>query len=121
LASSCWLAPLPPAYGAFLRPSPKWSFSLEAGLAIHFGFSLALGALFITFARRFNIRRQRSLLAAGLLLMWLESAVSIWLVLHTLFPTTLPVLFAAVPFWASFLGRNAFGLVLAEAYRRLWR
>lgn len=98
-----------------------WAFSIEAGLAIHFGFSLALGALFIAFAQRFNIRRQRSLLAAGLLFMWLESAVSIWLVLHTLFPNTLPLLFAAVPFWASFLGRNAFGLVLAESYRRLWR
>jgi hypothetical protein len=54
-----------------------WAFSLEAGLAIHFGFSLALGALFVAFAQRFNIRRQRSLLTAGLLIMWRESAVGI--------------------------------------------
>jgi hypothetical protein len=33
----------------------------------------------------------------------------------------LPVLFAAVPFWASLLGRAAFGLVLAESDRWLWR
>jgi hypothetical protein len=42
-------------------------------------------------------------------------------VLHTLFPSTLPLLFAAVPFWASFVGRSGFGVLLALAYARAWR
>jgi len=50
--------------------------------------------------------------------MWAESAISIWAVLHTLFPSTLWILFSAVPFWASFVGRTAFGLVLAALYAR---
>ena len=85
------------------------------GVVIHFTFSLFLAALFITLADRFQIRGRR-LLAAGVLYMWVESGVSIWLVLHTLFPTTLPILFDAVPFWASFLGRTMFGVVLASVY-----
>jgi hypothetical protein len=55
------------------------------------------------------------------LYMWAESAISIWLVLHTLVPDTLPVLLGAVPFWASVLGRSGFGVMLALMYVRQWR
>ena len=88
------------------------------GVIIHFTFSLLLAAVFITAADRIRLNAWK-LLAAGVLFMWAESAVSIWLVLHTLFPTTLPILFDAVPFWASFLGRTMFGVVLASAYARV--
>jgi hypothetical protein len=96
------------------------SWSLLAGLIIHFTFSLGLGALFIGAANRLQLSGAK-LLAAGVLFMWIESGVSIWLVLHTLFPTTLPILFAAVPVWASVLGRTTFGAVLAATYARVWR
>ena len=85
------------------------------GIAIHFAFSVLLGALFIAWAERFQVRG-RELLVAGVLFMWAESAISIWLVLHSLYPNTLPILLAAVPFWASLLGRTTFGLVLAAVY-----
>ena len=87
------------------------------GVAIHFTFSMLLCALFVAGAERFQLRGRR-LLAAGVLFMLAESPISIWLVLHTLFPTTLPILFDAVPFWASLLGRIMFGVVLAEVYAR---
>jgi hypothetical protein len=93
---------------------------LLAGSAIHLVFSIGLGVLFIAIARRLRLSGPR-LLAAGVLYMWIESGVSIWLVLHTLFPSTLPLLFAAVPFWASFVGRTGFGVLLALAYARVWR
>ena len=94
--------------------------SLIVGITIHFIFSLGLGTLFVAIADRFlRSRGHPTILLAGLMFMWLESPISIWLVLNTLYPTTLPILFAAVPFWASFVGRNLFGLVLAESYWRL--
>ena len=86
--------------------------SLLAGIAIHLAFSVGLGILFVAIAERFSLTG-RTLVAAGVFFMWAESAISIWLVLHTLVPDTLPVLLGAVPFWASFLGRSAFGVILA--------
>ena len=94
--------------------------SLLAGIAIHLAFSVGLGVLFIAIANRFSLTG-RTLVAAGVLYMWVESAISIWLVLHTLVPDTLPVLLGAVPFWASFLGRSGFGVILALMYARHWR
>jgi hypothetical protein len=91
--------------------------SLLAGIAIHLAFSVGLGILFIAIANRFSLTR-RTLVAAGVLYMWAESAISIWLVLHTLVPDTLPVLLGAVPFWASFVGRTGFGVMLALMYVR---
>jgi hypothetical protein len=94
--------------------------SLLAGIAIHLAFSVGLGILFIALARRFSLTGRR-LVAAGVLYMWAESTISIWLVLHTLVPDALPVLLGAVPFWASFLGRSGFGVILALMYARQWR
>ena len=98
--------------------SPMASFDLTqvaAGVAIHIAFSLGLGLLFVTGAERLQLSGTRLFIAA-VLFMCAESAVSIWLVLHTLFPETLPLLFSAVPFWASLLGRTSFGVVLAFTY-----
>jgi hypothetical protein len=89
---------------------------LVLGVAIHLAFSVGLGALFVAIAERFGLSGRR-LFAAGVLYMWAESFISIWLVLHTLLPDTLPILFAAVPFWASFVGRSAFGILLALSYQ----
>jgi len=85
------------------------------GVVIHFACSMMLGALFVACAERLQLRGRR-VLAAGVLFMLAESAISIWLVLHTLFPTTLPILFDAVPFWASLLGRIMFGVVLNASW-----
>ncbi len=89
---------------------------LVLGVVIHLAFSVGLGVLFVAIAERFGLSGPR-LLATGVLYMWAESFISIWLVLHTLFPDTLPILFAAVPFWASFVGRSGFGILLALTYR----
>ena len=93
---------------------------LLAGMAMHFVFSIGLGVLFIALAERLHLRGRR-LLAAGVLYMWIESGVTIWAVLHVLFPATLPIMFASVPVWASFVGRTGFGVALALAYARIWR
>jgi hypothetical protein len=101
--------------------SPTYDFNavqLAAGIAIHLAFSIGLGVLFIAIARRLGLSGRR-LMASAVLFMWIESATSIWLVLHTLFPATLPVLLGAAPFWASFVGRTGFGVVLALAYSRI--
>jgi hypothetical protein len=87
---------------------------LLLGVTIHMAFSVGLGAVFITLTRRLGLRGTGGLLVAGVLFMWAESAISIWGVLHTLFPSTLYILFSAVPFWASIVGRTAFGMVLAS-------
>jgi hypothetical protein len=86
--------------------------SLVAGVAIHFVFSVALGVMFVAIARRLKLSGARLLIGA-IVFMYAESAISIWAVLHTLFPATLPVLLGAVPFWASLIGRTAFGVTLA--------
>jgi hypothetical protein len=88
--------------------------ALLLGIAIHMAFSVALGVIFIALARRVGLRGAGRLLVAGVLFMWAESAISIWAVLHTLFPSTLYIIFSAVPFWASIVGRSAFGLVLGS-------
>jgi hypothetical protein len=98
-------------------PTPQLDLpQLAIGIAIHLAFSVGLGVLFVAIADRFGLSGRR-LLATGVLYMWAESAISIWLVLHTLFPDTLPILFAAVPFWASFVGRSGFGILLALSYQ----
>lgn len=88
-------------------------FALLLGITIHMAFSVGLGVHFVALARRLHLRGTGHLLIAGAVFMWAESAISIWGVLHTLFPSTLDILFSAVPFWASVVGRTAFGLVLA--------
>jgi hypothetical protein len=90
--------------------------SLVAGIGIHFVFSVALGVVFVTIAHRLRLSGTRLLIGA-IIFMYAESAISIWAVLHTFFPTTLPVLLGAVPFWASLLGRTAFGLTLGWTSR----
>jgi hypothetical protein len=85
--------------------------SLVAGIAIHFSFSVALGILFVAIAQRLRLCGARLLIGA-IVFMYAESAISIWAVLHTFFPATLPVLLGAVPFWASLVGRTAFGVTL---------
>jgi hypothetical protein len=116
LTTSLWS--FPEAIAEMIGVPPSWS--LVAGVIVHFTFSLGLGVLFVILAEQFQLRG-RKLLAAGVLFMMAESSISIWLILNTLFPTTLPILFAAVPFWASLLGRIAFGLTLAGMYARITR
>jgi hypothetical protein len=87
--------------------------ALLLGMTIHMAFSVGLGVLFVPLAQRLALRGTGRLLIAGVLFMWVESVVSIWAVLHTFFPSTLYILFSAVPFWASIVGRTSFGLVLA--------
>src|SRR5438132_1496932 len=59
--------------------------SLLAGIAIHLAFSVGLGIVFVAIAQRLSpTLTGRTLVAAGVLYMWTESMVSIWLVLERL-------------------------------------
>jgi len=116
-STSVWAFPQAVAetIGIGVPTQPLAPVALLAGIAIHLAFSVGLGILFIAIADRFSLTG-KTLVAAGVLYMWAESAISIWLVLHTLVPDTLPVLLGAVPFWASFVGRTGFGVLLALMY-----
>jgi hypothetical protein len=71
--------------------------ALLIGMTIHMAFSVGLGVIFIALAQRLGLRGAGRLLVAGVLFMWVESAVSIW---------------------ASIVGRTSFGLVLARRVSR---
>jgi hypothetical protein len=118
--TSAWAFPesIPQTLGI---AAPTWELEplqLTFGIIVHLGLSVGLAALFIALAQRFRVSGLKKLLAAGVLYMWAESAITIWVVLHTLFPATLPIEFDAIPFWASFVGRTGFGVILAATV--LW-
>jgi hypothetical protein len=117
--TTAWSFPqaIPQVIGLVPPTSEFEPISTLLGVVIHLAFSIGLGVLFAAIARQLGLRGGK-LVAAAVLFMWAESAISIWAVLHTLFPATLPFLFGAVPFWASFVGRTGFGLVLAALYAR---
>lgn len=119
-STSAWAFPqsIPQTVGLTAPTAALDPLALVVGVAIHFVFSVGLGMVFIGLAQRLGLRGTVRLLIAGVLFMWAESAISIWAVLHTFFPSNLPILFSAVPFWASFVGRTGFGLVLAAVYAR---
>jgi hypothetical protein len=121
-STSLWAFPqsIPQTVGLTMPTASLDPVALVLGVAIHFAFSVGLGLVFISLAQRLGLRSTRSLLIAGVLFMWAESGVSIWAVIHTLFPSNMTILFSAVPFWASFTGRTAFGLVVAALYARMW-
>lgn len=119
-STNAWAFPqsIPQTIGLTSPTSALDPLALVLGVAIHLAFSIGLGLVFIALAQRLGLRGTRRLLLAGVLFMWAESAISIWAVLHTFFPSTLYILFSAVPFWASFVGRTGFGLILAALYSR---
>jgi hypothetical protein len=82
------------------------------GIAAHLTVSIALGVLYLTIAHRLRLRRGWLVLGAWIF-SGVETPLSLWGVLHTvLTPHTFHYFLDAVPFWASFLGRNTYGLVL---------
>jgi hypothetical protein len=88
------------------------------GIAAHLTVSTALGVLYLAIARRLRLRRGWVVFGA-----WLfagaETPISLWGILHTvLTPHTFHYFLDAVPFWASFLGHNVYGLVLGLLARR---
>lgn len=118
--TSAWAFPqsIPQTMGI---AAPTWElvpWELLFGAVVHLALSIGLAGLFIALAQRFHVSGVK-LLGAGVLYMFAESAITIWLVVHTLFPATIPIMFDAIPFWASFVGRTAFGVILASVL--LWQ
>jgi hypothetical protein len=84
---------------------------LLTGAAVHLLVSVGLGAVFTALADRLRLTGTAVVIAAWLF-SGVETAVAIWVVLHTLLPATLPLLLGSVPLWASIVGHNAYGLTL---------
>ncbi|MBV8716850.1 MAG: hypothetical protein JO020_27095 [Chloroflexi bacterium] len=121
-STSLWAFPqsIPQTVGLTAPTAALDPLALVLGVAIHLVFSVGLGLVFIALAQRLGLRGTGRLLIAGALFMWAESGISIWAVIHTFFPSNMYILFGAVPFWASFVGRTGFGLILAALYARMW-
>jgi hypothetical protein len=82
------------------------------GVAAHLAVSTVLGVLYLAIARRLRLRRGLLVLGAWVF-SGVETPISLWGILHTvLAPQTFHYFLDAVPFWASFLGHNVYGLVL---------
>lgn len=92
--------------GYTLQPGP-----LLIGVLVHLSVSVALGALFTAITRPLALTRP-ALITGAWIFSGVETAVTIWAVLHTLVPARLPLLLDAVPLWASIIGHNIFGLLL---------
>jgi hypothetical protein len=102
------------AHGYGYQPVP-----VVVGVAVHLTTSMALGVTYTEIARRLRLRGLRLVLGA-LIFSWLETPISIWVVLHTvLSSSTFQFFLGAIPFWASITGRNLFGLVLGLALVRV--
>ncbi len=86
--------------------------AVAAGVAAHLATSTALGVLYLVIARWLRLRG-RMLVLGGWLFSGFETPISLWGVLHpVLSAPTFDYFLVAVPFWASFLGRTTYGVVL---------
>ncbi len=93
-------------------PGYEWQpWSLLAGVIVHLTVSVGLGVLFIVIARRLRLTDSK-LVVGAIVFSGVETAFTIWAVLHTLVPSQLPFLLGSTPFWASFVGHSGFGLIL---------
>ena len=115
IASTLGMA-TPAGYG--FAPGP-----VLVGIAVHLAFSIGLGVIFTAFARWRQLHGWL-LVVAGVLFMMLETSIAIWVVLHSLLPSSTFVYFlGAVPWWGSVTGRCMYGLVLGLLLSRFvnWR
>ena len=97
-------------------------FPVLVGVTVHLITSMGLGVLYTAIVHLFRLHRWRLVLAM-VIFDGLETAITIWLILHTvLAPATFRFFLQAVPFWASFVGRNVYalciGLMLARSEAR---
>jgi hypothetical protein len=85
---------------------------LIVGVTAHLAVSTALGVGYLAIADRLHLRGGWLVVGAWIF-SGVETPVSLWGVLHTVLPPqTFDYFLHAVPFWASFLGRNTYGVVL---------
>jgi hypothetical protein len=98
------------AHGYGFQPVPAL-----VGVTVHLATSMALGVMYTAIARRLRLRGLR-LVVGAVLFIGLETPISIWVVLHSVLPSsTFHFFLGAIPFWASITGRNLYGLVLGLA------
>ncbi len=117
LVTTPWAMPdaVAAVLGLGTRGYPFQLLPVLVGVAAHLTISMALGVLYLAIARRLRLRRGWLVLGAWIF-SGVETPVSLWGVLHTvLAPHTFQYFLEAVPFWASLLGRNTYGLVLGLA------
>ncbi len=114
ITTTAWAMPdaIAAAVGAHVSGYGFQGWPVMLGIAVHLVVSITLGAGFTLIARWRRWWGSRLVVTAWLYA-GIESAVSIWVVLHSVLPPAGFTFFlAAVPWWASVVGRNAYGLVL---------
>jgi hypothetical protein len=87
-------------------------FPVLVGVTVHLIISMGLGVLYTAIARLLRLHRWRLVLAI-VIFDGLETAITIWVILHTVLPlATFRFFLRSVPFWASFVGRNVYALCI---------
>ena len=95
----------PIGYGFALEP-------LLVGIVVHLVFSIALGAIFTATALRLRLHGW-VLVAAAAVFVSVETAVALWVVLHTMLSASaFSYYLSAIPWWGSVFGHYAYALVL---------
>lgn len=95
----------PIGYGFALEP-------LLVGIVVHLLFSIALGAIFTALALRLRLHGWVLVVAAAVFVS-VETAVALWVVLHTMLSASaFSYYLSAIPWWGSVFGHYAYALVL---------
>ena len=121
LATTAWAMPdaIAAAVGLDIHGYGLQLVPVLVGVAVHLTISMTLGVIYTGIARRLRLRGLR-LVVGAMLFSGLETPISIWVVLHTVLPSsTFHFFLGAIPFWASIAGRNLYGLVLGLALARV--
>lgn len=95
----------PAGYGFALAP-------VLIGIVVHLALSIVLGAIFTALALRLQLRGW-VLVAVAAVFVSVETAVALWVVLHTIeSASTFSYFLSAIPLWGSLLGHYAYALIL---------
>lgn len=121
LATTFWAMPEAIAHAVGIAAPSGYGFALVpvlVGIVVHLAISIGLGIIFTACAQGLRLHGW-VLVVAGELFIVLETAIVLWVVLHSLLPTTaFYYLLGALPWWGSVLGRCMYGLVLGLLLNR---
>lgn len=115
IATSIWALPDGIARIVGMPTPANYRFALGpvvVGIMIHLAFSIGLGAGLRAVAIWLRLRGWQNILA-GFILIFLETPIALWVIMHPLLPaSTFYYFLGAVPLWGSILGHMLYALAL---------
>ncbi len=116
LSTTVWAMPEGIAQTMGVSSPVGYSFALVpllVGIVVHMALSIGLGAIFTAIALRLRLHGW-VLVAAAVVFVSVETAVALWVVLHSILSATAFSYFlSAIPWEGSVLGHYAYALVLS--------